>query len=132
MRGFGFTRAQLKQGSQGLLGGNGDDHFREMTGSRDFVVYITPNKRPKGFAELKSALEEEGCEVQRVENEPLLPSNRYQAVKVTFKGEKIPDSALQKAHRWAHRRNYLHSFFKPYVASNATRSPRSTSTQPEV
>jgi hypothetical protein len=132
LKGFEFTRAQLKQGSQGLLGGNGDDHFHEMTGSRDFVMYITPNKRAKGFAELKTALEEVGCEVRRIENDPLLPGKRYQAVKVTFKGETIPGSALQRVHRWAHQRNYLHSFFKPYVAPNARREAQSTSNQPEV
>ena len=38
----------------------------------------------------------------------------YQAVKITISGLLIPDPVIKRAHRWAHQRNYLHSFFKPY------------------
>lgn len=118
LKASGITRAALRQGSQGPGGGVGDDHFEEMVGSRDFFVYVTPNKRPKGYAELKAFLEGQGCQVRKATDAPLLPGKRYDAFKVTFQAGSIPDGALRKAHRWAHQRNFLHSFFKPYSNAN--------------
>ena len=109
----GMTRAQLRVGS-----GKGvqvaDEHFHEVAGSRDFYVYVTPHSKPKGYEELKSYLLAEGCEVQVSDEAPMLPAKGYKAVKVTASGKIISDELLKRAHRWAHQRNYLHSFFKPY------------------
>jgi len=109
----GISRAQLRQGSQGPGGGVGDDHFEQMAGSRDLYIYLTPNRKVKGYTELKGFLEEQGCQVQQAPDAPLMPGKRYAAIKVTFKGGLIPEPALRRAHRWAHQRNFLHSFFKP-------------------
>jgi hypothetical protein len=113
LRGYGITRSQLRQGSQGPGGGNGDDHFEDMLGSRDLFIYLAPNRKLKGYAELKAYLEQQGCQLQPANNAPLLPGKGYQAIKITLPGELIPNLALRKAHRWAHQRNFLHSFFKP-------------------
>ncbi len=115
LRDYGITRAQLRQGSQGLEGGRGDDHFRDLVGSRDFYIYLTPNRKVKGWAEVKTLAEAEGCEVRRAEDAPYVPGQRYGAVLITVHGGLIPEAVLRKAHRWAHQRNFLHSFFKPYA-----------------
>ena len=111
---YGITRAQLRQGSQGPGGGNGDDHFQDMAGSRDFVIYLAPHKKLKGYAELKSFLEAQGCQVSLATDDRLLPGKGYQAVKVTHRGGLIPEVVLRRAHRWSHERNFIHRFFKPY------------------
>jgi hypothetical protein len=110
----GMTRAQLKVGS-----GKGvdvaDEHFHQVAGSLDFWIYVTPNSKPKGYDSLKAFLVKEGCEVAVQDTAPMLPAKGYKAVKVTRKGEVMSDPILKRAHRWAHQRNYLHSFFKPIV-----------------
>ncbi len=80
---YGITRAHLRLGSQGEGGGNGDDHFQDMAGSHHFVIYITPQRKTKGYAELKALAEAQDCHVQRVENDPLLPGKDYLALKIT-------------------------------------------------
>ncbi len=111
-RGQGITRRDLRQGS-------GTDveveHYDEVLGSSEFYIYVAPNKRPKGYEALKKQLEAEGCDVVFPAESPLLPGKRYQAVKVTCKGEVIPDSSMLRAHRWAHRLNFLHHFFRPLL-----------------
>ena len=113
LRKYGMTRDQLRQGSQGPGGGNGDDHVDELTGSRDLTIYLTPNRRLKGYAELKAFVEARGCRIGQVEGDRLLPGKEYTAVKVSCADGLIPEAVLRRAHRWAHQRNYLHSFFKP-------------------
>lgn len=114
LRRYGITRAQLKQGSQGPGGGNGDDHFNELVGSRDLTIYLSPGKKLKGYAELRAYVENQGCEISHASDARLLPGKGYEAVKITRKDSLVPDAVLRRAHQWAHQRNYLHSFFKPY------------------
>ena len=116
---YGITRAHLRLGSQGEGGGNGDDHFQDMAGSHHFVIYITPQRKTKGYAELKALAGAQDCHVQRVENDPLLPGKDYLALKITkpAKGSPIPEEVLRAAHRWVHKRNFLHSFFRPYAGT---------------
>jgi hypothetical protein len=40
-----FGRDQLRQGGGR---GNGNDHFDELVGATELLIYQTPNKRPKG------------------------------------------------------------------------------------
>ena len=113
LRRYGITRGDLRQGSQGPGGGNGDDHFDEMTGSRELTIYLAPNKRLKGYVELRAFVEAQGCRMGQVEGDRLLPGKGYTAVRITCREGLIPEEVLRRAHRWAHRRNYLHRFFKP-------------------
>ena len=111
-----MTKAQLQQGS-GKGSEVADEHFWEMAGSRDFYVYVAPHTKAKGYDVLKTYLEAQGCEARVSDDAPLLPGKGYKAVKITAGGGTIPDEALRRLHRWAHQRNYLHSFFKPYKTS---------------
>jgi hypothetical protein len=116
MQDRGMTRAQLKTGS-GKGAEVAADHVHEVLGSRDFWVYVTPNSKPKGYDGLKSYLVKEGCEVEVSDTAPMLPAKGYKAIKVTRAGEILADDVVKRAHRWAHERNYLHSFFKPYKST---------------
>ena len=91
-----------------------DEHFREVAGSRDFWVYVPPKSKVKGYDGLKTFLMEQGCEVEVSDTAPMLPAKGYKAIKITHGGEVMSDDIVRRAHRWAHQRNYLHSFFKPY------------------
>ena len=114
MRDRGMTKAQLREGS-GKGTAIADEHFWQMAGSRDFYVYVTPRTKAKGYDALKASLERDGYAVSVAEDAPMLPARGYKAVKITTTtSETISDEALRHAHRWAHQRNYLHSFFKPY------------------
>ena len=106
-----FTRRQFRQGSGG---GTGDDHVDEVLGSSEFFVYLTPNKQAKGYQGLKDYLEAMGCQVlYPADSEHRPPGLRYDGVKITNRGEVIPPAGLKRAHRWAHQRNFLHTFFRP-------------------
>ena len=110
LRDHGINRRQIRQGGGR---GTGDDHIDSMFGSTEFYVHQTPNTKPKGFDSLKTYLETQGCEVAFTTDAPPELS-RYQTVRITRRGsDEIPDAVLKRAHSWAHRRNYLHSFFKP-------------------
>ena len=114
MRDRGMTKAQLRIGS-GKGVAIADEHFYEMAGSRDFYVYVTPRTKAKGYDALKAAMESEGYAVSVSDEAPMLPARGYKAVKITTTTtDRIADEPLRQAHRWAHQRNYLHSFFKPY------------------
>ena len=116
MQDRGVTRAQLRTGS-GKGTNVADDHFPEVAGSRDFWVYVTPNSKPKGYESLKAFLVKEGCDIQVSDTAPMLPAKGYKAIKITHAGEVMTDDVVRRAHRWAHQRNYLHSFFKPYTST---------------
>lgn len=106
----GVTRRELRQGS----GVDVDsEHIAEVLGSSEFYIYVPLNKRAKGLEALKQSLQTVGCAVEFPADSPLLPAEKYRAVKITNKGDEIPDPSLRRAHRWAHQRNLLHSFFKP-------------------
>jgi hypothetical protein len=118
MQDKGMTRAQLKIGS-----GKGSEvaanHVHEVLGSRDFWIYVTPNSKPKGYDMLKNFLVTQGCTVDVSDTAPMLPAKGYKAIKVTDgdAGKILADDVVTRAHRWAHQRNYLHSFFKPYKSA---------------
>ena len=111
----GLTRAQLLQGA-GKGAAVADEHFHELAGSRDFYIYVTPRARPKGYEELKRFLESLGYRVSVSDDAPMIPARGYKAVTITAGASIISDEALRRAHRWAHQRNFLHSFFKPLQA----------------
>ena len=109
----GMTRAQLRIGS-----GKGvdvaDDHDHELLGSEELYIYVTPGIKPKGYDGLKTYLVREGCEVRVSDTAPMLPAKGYKAIRITKGGVSMSDEILKRSHRWAHQRNYLHSFFKPH------------------
>ncbi len=107
---YGINRDQLRQGGGR---GNGNDHFDELVGSVEFYVYQTPGRRVKGFDSLKLFAEGEGCELLYTGEAPPELID-YETLRITHRrSEPIPDSVLKRAHSWAHRNNFLHSFFKP-------------------
>ena len=112
---YGIGRDQLRQGGGR---GNGNDHFDELVGSTEFYVYQTPGRRIKGFDSLKLYAEAEGCELLYTAEAPPELSD-HETLRITNPGgpgrraEPIPDAVLKRAHSWAHRNNFLHSFFKP-------------------
>ncbi|MBL76248.1 MAG: hypothetical protein CL763_04945 [Chloroflexi bacterium] len=108
----GMNRSRLREGS-----GKGkeiaDEHFHEVAGSKDFYVYVTPNRKAKGFEQLRDWLRSQGYLVNVSDQAPLLPAKGYKAIKVTTSEPTLSDEAVKRTHRWAHERNFLHSFFKP-------------------
>jgi hypothetical protein len=117
-RDLGANRKTLRQGS-------GTDveeaHYDEVLGSSEFYIYITPNKKPKGYLELKKSLESIGCKVEYPVGTVHKPGPGYQVIKITMNERTIPDEVLRQSHKWAHHRNFLHSFFRPIARPN-TRS----------
>ncbi len=109
-RQHGLTRRELRQGSGTFVA---SEHFDEVLGSSEFYIYMTPNKKPKGLDGLKNSLDAEGCETGLTNESPVRMDERYETLRITRQGEVIPDSPLRRAHKWAHKRNYLHSFFRP-------------------
>ena len=109
-REFGLTRRQLRGGS----GVNVEvEHFDEVLGSSEFFIYIPPNKSPKQYPALNQAMADLRCDVEFPAYSPYAPGEHYQSIKITMQGAIIPDAGLRRAHRWAHKQNFLHSFFKP-------------------
>ena len=106
---FGFNRRQIRQGGGR---GTGSDHVEEMFGATELYIYQTPNSRPKGYQTLKIYLEAQECEVIFTADKPPELS-RYEALRITKKGEPLPIPVVKRSHSWAHQRNFLHSFFKP-------------------
>ena len=110
LRDHGYTRRQLRQGGGR---GTGNDHLDEIIGATEFFVYQPPSAQAKGFPSLKMFLESQECEVIFTEEAPPELTN-YQAMRITQrKAQPIPTPVLKRTHSWAHRNNYLHSFFKP-------------------
>jgi hypothetical protein len=107
---YGIGRDQLRQGGGR---GNGNDHFDELVGSTEFHVYQTPGRRVKGFDSLKLYAEAEECELLYTAEAPPELSD-HETLRITHRrADPIPDAVLKRAHSWAHRNNFLHSFFKP-------------------
>jgi len=111
----GPNRAARRKGSNPRLGGpNADDHFQELVGSSGFWIYLTPNKRLKGYDEFRQQVEAQGCTIGIADDAPVDPGKGYQALKIAPETQTLlPVEVLRLAHRWAHRHNFLHSFFKP-------------------
>ena len=105
-----LSRNELRQGGGR---GTGDEHIDEVLGSTEFDIFIAPNKRVKGYPALRQSLETDRCHVTFPADSQYSPGPKYQVVKITNRDIEIPASALKRAHRWAHQRNFLHSFFKP-------------------
>ena len=112
----GFSRSNIRQGGGR---GTGEDHVDDLFGCIELFVYQAPNTRPKGYDGLKTFMESQGCEVEFSRDVP--PElQKHQAIRITKaklinkdSDEPIPLAVVKRAHRWAHQRNYLHSFFKP-------------------
>jgi hypothetical protein len=109
------NRAARRRGSNPKFGGpNPDDHFYELVGSNGFWIYLPPNKRPKGYEVLQQQVEARGCTIAFADDAPVNPGKAYRALKIAnATGTGLPAELLKEAHRWAHRNNFLHSFFKP-------------------
>ena len=111
LRDYGIGKRELHQGSGQ---GSGNDHLDELIGCTEFYIYQAPKKNLKGQESLRLYLESQGCEVLYTADVPPELGNRYEAIRITHKkGEQIPVLVLKRTHSWAHRRNLLHSFFKP-------------------
>jgi len=110
LRDHGYTRTSLRQGGGR---GNGNDHLDEMLGATEFYVYQPPNAKVKGFPSLKLFLESQECQVISTADAPPEMAN-YETVRITYnQAGPIPDPVMKRGHSWAHRNNFLHSFFKP-------------------
>jgi hypothetical protein len=109
----GWSNARRKDLREGSGHGTGDDHFYQLEGSNRLSIFIGPKEKMKGYYALKDALETEGCEVVFPAPFEQVPGSNYNAIRITRQGEIIPSVLLKRAHRWAHQRNCLHSFFKP-------------------
>ena len=98
---------------QGGGRGNGNDHLDELLGATEFYIYQPSNPKAKGFPSLKLFLESQECQVFfDAEAPPELTG--YETVRIIYnKSDAIPDSVMKRGHSWAHRNNFLHSFFKP-------------------
>jgi hypothetical protein len=105
-----FSRSQLRQGGGR---GNGNDHLEDLLGSSELYIYRPPGGRMKGFDGLKLFAESESCEIIFTMDAP--PELKdYETIKITNSNTKtIPDHVVKRGHSWAHRNNFLHSFFKP-------------------
>lgn len=114
MRKHRISRAQLRQGSQGDWGGNGDEHFPDLLGSGSLTVYLAPGRKTAGLPQLTALAAEHGCVAAIVEHDPNLPGDGYRALRFTKADALLPEEVLRSVHRWAHRRNFVHSFFKPF------------------
>jgi hypothetical protein len=109
------NRAMRRRGSNPAGGGsNADDHVHELVGSSSLWIYLTRNKRLKGYDELKRQVEASGCQMRMADDAPINPGGSYETVKIAAPtGTLLPSDVIKQAHRWAHRHNFLHSFFKP-------------------
>jgi hypothetical protein len=109
------NRAARRRGSNPAFGGsNADDHVHELAGSSCLWIYLTPNKRLKGYDELKRQVEASGCTIGPADDAPVAPGRSYQAIRIaSAPGTILPGEVLRQVHRWAHRHNFLHSFYKP-------------------
>jgi len=96
--------------------GTGDDHIFQLEGAQRLSIFIPPNSRIRGYKELSTHLESYGCTItypsKSLEVLRELPTASFTAINIESK-EGIEIEALQMAHRWAHQRNLLHSFFIP-------------------
>ena len=96
--------------------GTGDDHLFELEGASRLTIFFSPNVKLKGFRDLKSALEKAGCQVTYPSFAPAvqreLPGPKFKAINIEANTSIAPE-ALRQAHRWAHKRDLLHSFFRP-------------------
>ena len=105
-----ISRRELRQGGGR---GTGDDHVHEVVGSSEFEIFIPPNRRVKGYAELKAAVEHHGCAIEYPAQSKQAPGPRFTTIKITHGGRVAPAELIREAHQWAHHRNLLHSFFRP-------------------
>ncbi len=115
MRDFGLNRATRRKGSNPELGGpNADDHLQDLAGSSAVWIYFTAKLPLKGAEELKRLIESLGCEIGFADDAPVNPGKGFQQLKIVAPpGALLPPMALRESHRWAHRHNLLHSFYKP-------------------
>ncbi len=113
MRWGGASRRNLRQSSNR---GTGDDHLFELEGISRITIFIPRHHKMKGYRDLKARLEAAGCQVTYPSQSPAAlreaPGPQYQAVNVEAPG-RMPPEAIKAAHRWAHQRDLLHSFFRP-------------------
>jgi hypothetical protein len=112
---FGLNRAARRRGSNPSQGGsNADDHVQDLAGSSALWIYLRPNLRMKGAEELKALVESRGCAIGFADDAPVNPGKGFQQLKIVAPGGTLlPPDVVKEAHRWAHRLNLLHSFFKP-------------------
>ena len=96
--------------------GTGDDHLFELEGANRLTIFLPPNAKMKGYRDLAAALEAAGCAVAYPSLSPdvrrEMPGPRFKAINIEAK-EHIAPEALRAAHRWAHKRDLLHTFFRP-------------------
>ena len=95
---------------------DGFAHFYDTYECSDNKFIAVGSIEPQFYSELLEKLESVGCIVTYPSKSPEvlreLPSRLYKAINIETEKE-IDYKALQLAHRWAHKRNLLHSFFIP-------------------
>lgn len=106
----GLNREYRRQGSGPGLA---DEHFEEILGSTEFCIFLAPNRKTNGLDELKTFLESDRSLVEFQAKSEYSPGDRYQVIRITNLEKEISPRSLKRAHNWAHRRNFLHSFFRP-------------------
>ena len=118
-----MNRAARRKGSNPASGGsNADDHLSDLVGSNAIWIYLTPNKRLKGFDDLQQLVESRGYLIGIATDAPVDLGKGYKQLKIGTGGASpLPTDIVREAHRWAHRHNFLHSFFKPDAAHGAPR-----------
>jgi hypothetical protein len=111
----GPNRAARRLGSNPPSGrSNADDHFQELIGSSGLWIYVEPNVPLQGYDRLREQLESHGCMIGPADDAPIDLGRDYPALKIASTRQPlIPPQVLKVAHRWAHRHNYVHSFYKP-------------------
>ena len=113
MRWGGASKRALRQSSNR---GTGDDHLFELEGVSRLTIFVPRHDKMKGYRDLKSLLEAADCQVAYPSQAPAAlreaPGPQYQAMNVEASGL-MPPEAVKAAHRWAHQRDFLHSFFRP-------------------
>ncbi len=107
---LGANRKTLREGSGKDVE---KEHYDEVLGSSEFYIYISPNKKPKGYLELKKYLESLGAKVEYPVITDNKPSPGHQVIRITMDHTVMPDPVLLRSHKWAHHLNFLHSFFRP-------------------
>ena len=89
------------------------DHHVAIRDQFAIAQHIGPNSKVKGFPGMKLYVESQECDVIFTADAPPELAN-YDTVRITYKkAGPIPDPVVKRGHSWAHRNNFLHSFFKP-------------------
>ena len=81
-----------------------------------------PEQAAEGIRRLAQLVESRGYLIGLATDAPVALGQGYKQLKIGTGGASpLPTDIVREAHRWAHRHNFLHSFFKPDAAHGAPR-----------